>query len=104
MPNSEQGSSAGKENVAPFEIFSEAEVEFHDRVAGLSPKVEVFRKGRGPRKERCGSDWDEDILGVGSAEAEEGERERRPSREVKKVFEFSSEKGFVKRVVLGELE
>ena len=40
-----------------------------DQVAGalaqLSPDVERYRKGRGPRRERCVSYWDEDILRPG---------------------------------------
>lgn len=40
-----------------------------DQVAGalaqLSPDVERHRKGRGPRRERCASYWDEDILRPG---------------------------------------
>ena len=31
--------------------------------AGLSPYVETYRKGRRPRRERCASYWDVDILG-----------------------------------------
>lgn len=65
----------------------------------LTPDVERYRKGRGPKRERCGSYWDEDILlraDVGE-EAEEREGgnvlcESANSRELIK------EKGFVEGV------
>lgn len=31
----------------------------------LSPGVECYRKGRGPRRGRCGSYWDRDVIRVG---------------------------------------
>ena len=38
-----------------------------EALAQLSPDVERHRKGRGPRRERCMSYWDEDILPLGSS-------------------------------------
>lgn len=37
-----------------------------DDVAQLSPGVERHRKGRGPKRERCVSYWDEDVIGRGT--------------------------------------
>ena len=31
----------------------------------LSPDVECYRKGRGPRRDRCGSYWDMDVIRMG---------------------------------------
>ena len=87
----------------PFEDFSEAENECFKRITRLSPKVEVFRKGRGPRKERCEGYWDEDILG-GQVQEERGEGGENAVLGMEaEVFEFSMEKGFTKRAVMREL-
>ena len=45
--------------------FSIHEDQLPEALAQLSPDVERHRKGRGPRKERCTSYWDEDILQIG---------------------------------------
>ncbi|KAG7007680.1 hypothetical protein G7Y79_00008g023180 [Physcia stellaris] len=39
----------------------------------LSPGVETYRKGKGTKRERCVSYWDEDILGRGTAASDGGE-------------------------------
>ena len=31
----------------------------------LSPDVQCYRKGRGPRRDRCGSYWDRDVIKMG---------------------------------------
>ena len=90
-----------KENVNPFEASSEAENECFERVKSLSPNVEVFRKGRGPRKERCGSYWDEDVLEVQLQDGRgKGSENEMPGMGTEMV-EFSMEKGFTRSAVLG---
>ncbi|KAI4248393.1 MAG: hypothetical protein L6R40_000952 [Gallowayella cf. fulva] len=42
-----------------FDIYEDEPL---DAIAELSPAVEKYRKGRGPRRERCVSYWDDDIL------------------------------------------
>ena len=45
--------------------FTIHEDHINEALAQLSPDVEYHRKGRGPKKERCMSYWDEDILQPG---------------------------------------
>lgn len=76
-----------------------------ERIAGalaqLSPDVERHRRGRGPRRERCVSYWDEDILqgeepmdvdGDGETTMRKG---RRVLGESKEAVELTREKPFV---------
>ncbi|KAL8972502.1 MAG: hypothetical protein Q9183_000513 [Haloplaca sp. 2 TL-2023] len=42
-----------------FEIYDDGST---DRLTNLSPSVELFRKGHRPKRDRCTSYWDEDIL------------------------------------------
>ena len=42
-----------------FEIYDDGST---DRLADLSPSVKLFRKGHRPKRDRCTSYWDEDIL------------------------------------------
>jgi hypothetical protein len=70
----------------------------------LSPNVELHRKGRSPKKERCASYWDDDLwIGIGDepdgAFGSEGEDEPRKGKKVLGVSgrseELTREKPFV---------
>jgi hypothetical protein len=65
----------------------------------LTPGVKRYRRGKGPKRERCSSYWDEDILlraDVGE-EAEEREGEKVLCESVASR-ELIREKGFVEGV------
>ena len=51
-----------KELLSPRTNFTIREDQLTGALAQLSPDVERHRKGRGPKRERCMSYWDEDIL------------------------------------------
>ena len=55
-------SRAGAEVPTACGDFTIHEDQVAEALAQLSPDVELHRKGRGPRRERCMSYWDEDIL------------------------------------------
>ena len=59
-------SRAGAEVPTSCGDFTIHEDQVAKALAQLSPHVELHRKGRGPRRERCTSYWDEDILKPGS--------------------------------------
>ena len=59
-------SRAGAEVPTACGDFTIHEDQVAKALAQLSPHVELHRKGRGPRRERCTSYWDEDILKPGS--------------------------------------
>ena len=59
-------SGAGPEMSTARRDFTIHEDRLVGALAQLSPDVERYRKGRGPRRERCVSYWDEDILRPGS--------------------------------------
>ena len=59
-------SRAGAEVPSACGDFTIPEDQVAEALAQLSPDVERHRKGRGPRRERCMSYWDEDILKPGS--------------------------------------
>ena len=75
-----------------------------EALAQLSPDVERHRKGRGPKRERCMSYWDEDILQPNSqcvsVEVDgAGERMGKAKQvlgESKQAIELTTEKPFVK--------
>ena len=56
---------AGPETPTALKDFRIHEDQVAEALAHLSPGVERHRKGRGPRRERCISYWDEDILPPG---------------------------------------
>ena len=58
-------SRGGAEMPTPRRDFTIHEDQVAEALAQLSPDVERHRKGRGPRRERCVSYWDEDILRPG---------------------------------------
>ena len=58
-------SRAGPEMPMPPRDFTIHEDQVAGALSQLSPDVERHRKGRGPRRERCVSYWDEDILRPG---------------------------------------
>ena len=58
-------SRAGAEMPIPHRDFTIHEDQVAGALSQLSPDVERHRKGRGPRRERCVSYWDEDILRPG---------------------------------------
>ena len=58
-------STGGAEMPTPRRDFTIHEDQVAGALAQLSPDVERHRKGRGPRRERCVSYWDEDILRPG---------------------------------------
>ena len=86
-----------------------------ERIAGalaqLSPDVERHRRGRGPRRERCVSYWDEDIL-HGEAMDVDGNgidemmmrKGRRVLGESKEAVELTREKPFVEEAGLASFE
>ena len=51
-----------KEPLSPRTNFTIREDQLTGALAQLSPDVERHRKGRGPKRERCVSYWDEDII------------------------------------------
>lgn len=51
-----------KEPLSPRPNFTIREDQLTGALAQLSPDVERHRKGRGPKRERCVSYWDEDIV------------------------------------------
>ena len=58
-------SRGGAEMPTPRRDFTIHEDQVAGALTQLSPDVERHRKGRGPRRERCASYWDEDILRPG---------------------------------------
>ena len=61
-------SSSGIEISTARRDFTIHEDHISEALAQLSPDVERHRKGRGPKRERCTSYWDEDILHPGPIE------------------------------------
>ncbi|KAI4282512.1 MAG: hypothetical protein L6R38_002856 [Xanthoria sp. 2 TBL-2021] len=85
------GSLAGPTN-EQFDIYED---ECSDELVELSPTVEKYRKGRRPKRERCVSYWDDDVLPslAGKIDApEETDSDRQPLRELP---ELTRAKGFV---------
>lgn len=81
------------------------EFDIYDEVCeglkSLTPDVERYRRGRGPKRERCSSYWDEDILAradVGNEEWEEEKGGRKVLCESAANEELTREKGFVEGV------
>ncbi|CAL8576149.1 hypothetical protein XPA_002042 [Xanthoria parietina] len=75
-----------------FEIYEE---EYSDESVQLSPTVEKYRKGRRPRRERCVSYWDDDVipsLAGKTAATKETDSDRQPLHELP---ELTRAKGFV---------
>ncbi|KAL8657855.1 MAG: hypothetical protein Q9226_001516 [Calogaya cf. arnoldii] len=75
-----------------FEIYED---ECSDELVELSPTVEKYRKGRRPKRERCVSYWDDDVLssiGGKTAGTKEAGSDRQPLREVPELMRA---KGFV---------
>lgn len=86
---------------SPSKDFTIHDDELADALAKLSPSVERHRKGKGPKRERCVSYWDGDILmpGCGGQEAEGGGREEEEGGS--KVEGKMLRNG---KVILGEME
>lgn len=59
-------SRAEEETLTARKDFTIREDQLTEALTQLSPDVERHRKGRGPRRARCVSYWDEDILQTGS--------------------------------------
>ena len=59
-------SRAKGETSVAYRDFTIHEDQLAEALAQLSPDVARHRKGRGPKRERCVSYWDEDILQPGS--------------------------------------
>ena len=59
-------SRAEEEVLTARKDFTIREDQLAEALTQLSPDVERHRKGRGPRRARCMSYWDEDILQTGS--------------------------------------
>ena len=55
-----------KETLTARKDFTIHEDQLAEALTQLSPDIERYRKGRGPRRARCMSYWDEDILQPGS--------------------------------------
>ena len=58
-------SRAGTDMPTARRDFTILEDQLSEALAQLSPDVERHRKGRGPKRERCMSYWDNDILQPG---------------------------------------
>ncbi|KAI4264455.1 MAG: hypothetical protein L6R42_000447 [Xanthoria sp. 1 TBL-2021] len=85
------GSLAGPTN-EQFDIYED---ECSHELVELSPTVEKYRKGRRPKRERCVSYWDDDVLPslAGQTDAsEETDGDRQPLCE---LHELTRAKGFV---------
>lgn len=79
--------------------FTVHEDQLAEALAQLSPDVERHRKGRGPKRERCMSYWDEDILQVDDDDDDHGEamvKGKQVLGESKQVVELTTERPFVK--------
>ncbi|KAL8645477.1 MAG: hypothetical protein Q9210_006684 [Variospora velana] len=78
-----------------FEIYEDATAE---TAMELSPSVQQHRRGRGPKRERCISYWDNDILpdAITAAEKKSGDSEERVVRPVlDDIPALTNAKGFV---------
>ena len=69
-----------------------------DQLAELSPCVEQHRKGRGPKRERCVSYWDEDIFPKLSDARQETVREDGGRQVLGELTALTRAKGFVEGV------
>ncbi|KAL9036519.1 MAG: hypothetical protein Q9180_004253 [Flavoplaca navasiana] len=91
LSQTEDGSLANPTNEL-FDIYAD---ESSDEMIELSPTVEKYRKGRRPKRERCISYWDHDVLPafrgrIGARREEDSHRQ--PLQELP---ELSGVKGFV---------
>ncbi|KAI4120524.1 MAG: hypothetical protein LQ338_006961 [Usnochroma carphineum] len=69
-----------------------------DKLVELSPSVERYRKGCGPRRERCRSYWDEDILPKPNDVPEKESGEKGGRRILGDLPSLTKAKGFVEGV------
>ncbi|MCJ1395373.1 hypothetical protein MMC18_008257 [Xylographa bjoerkii] len=80
---SSEAGSAGARNLPAEDASDQADAESVEdcdegaEALPLSPEVERYRKGRGPRRERCTSYWDGDIVPEFSPFGKEAEMQRR---------------------------
>ncbi|KAI4279043.1 MAG: hypothetical protein LQ337_000558 [Flavoplaca oasis] len=91
LSQTEDGSLANPNN-EQFDIYAD---EFSDEMIELSPTVEKYRKGRRPKRERCISYWDHDVLPGLSGRigaSREKDSHRQPLQELP---ELMGAKGFV---------
>lgn len=78
-----------------FEIYED---ETCEEVLELSPSVQQYRRGRGPKRERCMSYWDNDIVpsAIAGTEKKRGEGTERVARQVLgDIPALTKAKGFV---------
>ena len=92
-----------KELLSPRTNFTIREDQLTGALAQLSPDVERHRKGRGPKRERCVSYWDEDIIPPASpcvavdvgSHSKMPERGRQQSGESKQTVRSTKEESVV---------
>ncbi|KAL8762562.1 MAG: hypothetical protein Q9184_001470 [Pyrenodesmia sp. 2 TL-2023] len=78
-----------------FIIYEEETSEDH---VELSPSVERYRKGQGPKRQRCGSYWDKDILPGPKDLPNEMDEEKSGRRVLGDLPSLTKAKGFVEGV------
>ncbi|KAL9015001.1 MAG: hypothetical protein Q9173_000356 [Seirophora scorigena] len=81
-----------------FEIYED---ETCEEVVELSPSVQQYRRGRGPKRERCMSYWDNDIVpnAIAGTEKKSGEGREKVARQVLgDIPALTKAKGFVQGV------
>lgn len=66
--------AASKVPSAPSTPFTIHEDDRGLEIKPLSPNVELFRKGRSPRRERCASYWDDDLCDYSGVEVRKGRK------------------------------
>ncbi|KAL8784530.1 MAG: hypothetical protein Q9213_003878 [Squamulea squamosa] len=99
-PPMEDGSPTGLDHLQ-FDVFED---ESSDELVELSPMVEKYRKGSRPKRDRCVSYWDDDVLpGLGSKtqSPKPVKSDRQPLREMP---ELTRAKGFMDGVERTEFD
>ncbi|KAL8695557.1 MAG: hypothetical protein Q9224_003357 [Gallowayella concinna] len=79
-------------NNQDFDIYED---ESSEEMVNLSPIVEKYRKGRGPKRERCVSYWDEDILPELRDKPAASERVNAVREPLRELPSLTTAKGFV---------
>lgn len=100
----DQSTSFAKPGTSTEKDFTIYEDQLAGALAELSPLVERHRKGRGPKRERCMSYFDEDVIEIGSPDKVAGNQEsggcKRKDRQVlgesENSAELTREKPFLK--------
>ncbi|KAL8810002.1 MAG: hypothetical protein Q9223_007841 [Gallowayella weberi] len=91
-PSPSKAGSPAPPNNQDFVIYED---ESSDKMAKLSPVVEKYRKGCGPKRKRCVSYWDEDILPEVQGKPVASERENAAREALRELPWLTKARGFV---------